>query len=360
MSQTGKPARQKKLPSYLLHKASGQARVRINGKDHYLGPYGSEESRIAYGKLIARPDGTPVDPLKKSGQVDPGITVAALALAYLRHAEGYYVKNGEQTHEVSCIKSALRHLTKTYGMTSANQFGSLSLKAVRQSMIDSKKMCRKFINGCVGRIRRCFRWAVENELVDAAVLAKLDAVSPLTAGRCEAKDHAPRTVVPEDDINKVREIVPQRTKDMMDLQLLTGARPGELTMLTGAMIDQTGEIWIATITGHKTEHHGKQRALVFGPKAQLILRRYLHADPERRLFELTRASYSLAIKLACTKLKIKRFTAHWLRHNAASRFREEYGLDTAQTVLGHANASMTELYAHLNLDKAIEVARNAG
>lgn len=40
-------------PAYLLHKATGNARVRIRGKDYYLGPFGSEESRQRYARLIA-------------------------------------------------------------------------------------------------------------------------------------------------------------------------------------------------------------------------------------------------------------------------------------------------------------------
>jgi hypothetical protein len=40
------------VPSYLHHKPSGQARVRIDGKDHYLGPYGSPESKAKYDLLV--------------------------------------------------------------------------------------------------------------------------------------------------------------------------------------------------------------------------------------------------------------------------------------------------------------------
>jgi len=40
-------------PAYLLHKPSGQARVRIDRKDRYLGNYGSPESREAYDDIIA-------------------------------------------------------------------------------------------------------------------------------------------------------------------------------------------------------------------------------------------------------------------------------------------------------------------
>ena len=43
----------RRKPSYLLHKASGQARVRINGRDIYLGRHGSRESRELYDDLIA-------------------------------------------------------------------------------------------------------------------------------------------------------------------------------------------------------------------------------------------------------------------------------------------------------------------
>ncbi len=43
----------KKTPGYRLHKPSGQAYVRINGKFHYLGLHGSSESRDRYDELIA-------------------------------------------------------------------------------------------------------------------------------------------------------------------------------------------------------------------------------------------------------------------------------------------------------------------
>ncbi|WP_417847301.1 hypothetical protein [Thalassoglobus sp.] len=48
--------RKPKVPSYCLHKASGQAVVRINGRDHYLGLYGTDSAfglrRTASGSRI--------------------------------------------------------------------------------------------------------------------------------------------------------------------------------------------------------------------------------------------------------------------------------------------------------------------
>jgi len=40
-------------PKYRLHRASGQAIVTIQGKDRYLGRYGSKSSKAEYDRLIA-------------------------------------------------------------------------------------------------------------------------------------------------------------------------------------------------------------------------------------------------------------------------------------------------------------------
>ena len=43
----------KGLPSYRLHKRSGQAVVTLNGKDHYLGKHKSKASYEEYDSIIA-------------------------------------------------------------------------------------------------------------------------------------------------------------------------------------------------------------------------------------------------------------------------------------------------------------------
>lgn len=348
-----------RIPGYLLHKATGQARVRINGQDFYLGEYGSPASRVKYGELIAQfASGLPVDPFATDDESP--LVINELVVAYLAFSKAYYRKDGCVTAEYSCIKSALRPVTELYGDTPVDDFGPLMLKAVRQKMIDGKDRCRRYINMSVGRIRRCWRWGVENEMVEPATLGKLEAVAPLLAGRTEATDYEARHPVTEEHIAQVRDLLKQHHRDVMDLCLKTGSRPGEICMLTGELIDRTEDVWKAVLRNHKMSHKNKQRTLLFGAQSQLILRRYLKADPTEKLFTLSRASVSNAIKRACLKLGIKKFTLHWMRHTAASRFREEYGLDTAQVLLGHASADITEVYAAVDMKKALQVARDAG
>ncbi len=40
------------VPKYCRHKASGQAVVTIQGRDHYLGPWKSKASHLEYDRLI--------------------------------------------------------------------------------------------------------------------------------------------------------------------------------------------------------------------------------------------------------------------------------------------------------------------
>ncbi len=42
-----------KEPGYCLHKSTGQAIVRFGGKMHYLGAYGTAESKERYNRLKA-------------------------------------------------------------------------------------------------------------------------------------------------------------------------------------------------------------------------------------------------------------------------------------------------------------------
>ena len=90
----------KRLPTYSLHKATGQARVWLEGGDHYLGEYGSDQSRIRYVQFISKhASGVSVDPVAQQGPNDTGATVNELVAAFLAHAKQHYRKNGKQTAE---------------------------------------------------------------------------------------------------------------------------------------------------------------------------------------------------------------------------------------------------------------------
>ncbi|MDZ4683819.1 MAG: hypothetical protein SH850_01940 [Planctomycetaceae bacterium] len=336
------------IPSYLLHKPTGQARARIDGRDFYLGPFGSDDSRRKFGELVAQHcSGRIVDPLARPGTTtvpttidDPGPSMAELWLAYLDFAERHYVKNGRPTAELDCLKSAMLPVVQLYGLLPIRDFGPTQLKAARNAMV-AKGWTRGFVNKSVCRVRRVVRWGIENDMVEPVTLQRLEAVAGLSAGKTEAK----RESVPVANVDAVKGYVSPLVRDLMDLQLLTGCRPGELLMLTTAMIDRTGDVWTATLADHKTVGHGKTRRLYFGPKAQAVLAKHLKADQSAKLFKITRSHYGNRVTTACDKLDLPRFSPHWLRHNVTTTVRDTFGMEAAQALAGHSKPDMTANYS---------------
>jgi integrase len=257
-----------KIPSYRKHRASGQAVVTLNAKDHYLGRHGTAASRTEYNRKISE--------WLAAGRQLPAngeLTVAGLVKRYWSHVEAYYRNaDGTPTGEVLSMKYALRPLSFLYGQTPAKDFGPVALKAVRQLMVDGylhprygqqKPLCRTVINSRIKRIRRMFKWAVANQLVPADSHHALCTLEALKLGRTEARESKPvlpvaRAVV-EDTLPHLRPML----VDMVLLQLESGMRPGELVIMRSANIDMTGPVWLYTPPKHKTQHHGHTRIRTF-------------------------------------------------------------------------------------------------
>ena len=274
--------KRKPVPSYRLHKPSGQAVVTLSGKDHYLGPYGTEVSKAEYDRLIAEwlANGRS---LKQSTDDQPNLTVNEIILQYWTFAKSYYVKKGQPTSEQSNIKSALKVIRRLYGATFAADFSPLSLKAVRNEYL-ADGLCRATVNRYTSHIKRMFKWAVENELVPVEVLQALQAVSGLKKGRCEANDPDPIRPVPESSIEAIRPFVSKQVWAMIQLQLHTGMRPGEVVaMRTGDLVMKPND-WAYWPASHKNEHRDQSREVLFGPKAQEIVQQWLKTDLSAFLF----------------------------------------------------------------------------
>lgn len=115
-----------RVPKLRLHKPSGRAVVRLDGRDIYLGKYGTEDSRVAYQRTIGEwlQLGRQAPPVAGS---KPGeITIGGLMVAYLEFARGCYRKNGQQTSEYDGIRYSLRPL-RLYESTQVNELGPLAL-----------------------------------------------------------------------------------------------------------------------------------------------------------------------------------------------------------------------------------------
>lgn len=402
--------RKVRIPSLGLHKASGQAVVRLNGRDVYCGRWGTPEAQERYQRLMAEwlaagralpveaaqvmpgPAGAVVGP-------GPGLTVTELLAAYWPFAEVHYRKDGQRTTELDNVRDALQPLRRLYGSTLAAAFGPKALKAVRQAMIEAG-LSRGVINSRIGRIKRVFRWAVEEELVAPSDFHGLQAVRGLLRGRSEAREVLPVRPVPDEHVQATLPHLSRPVAAMVELMGLTGMRVGEVVQMRTADMDRAGELWIYRPASHKTAHHGHARTIVLGPKAQTVVRPFLRADPQAPLFSPVEAEEARRRKLrverrtpmtpsqrartrkahpqhqpgdrygteavyravdrACRKAGVPHWHPHQLRHTAATRLRRQFGIEAARVILGHHSPAMTDLYAEIDEARAREIMMAVG
>jgi hypothetical protein len=125
-----------KVPKLSLHKPSGCARVRIQGKDLYLGPYGDPETLQRYSRLLA--ELAAQQHQLQVGQVNASkltpsqdLTISEMILAYLEYATTYY---GPRSREPQSMNHALRPLHALYGSTLTQDFGMSTNSAARKSI----------------------------------------------------------------------------------------------------------------------------------------------------------------------------------------------------------------------------------
>jgi integrase len=399
------PTKSPRIPSYRLHKSTGLGVVRLDGRDHYLGEHGTPASHEAYRRIIAEWTSSGIASANMSSRSRPSpggsvLTVGELLLAFMtRHAETHYRRaDGTPTDEIENFRQSLRPLRKLYGLTPAKDFGPLALKAVRNDMIEAE-LCRNECNKRVGRIKRVFGWAVENELVPPSLAHGLKAVQGLQRGRSNARESEPIKPVPDAHIEAVIDHVGSRIAAMVRLQLATGMRPGEVTVLRTSDIDMAGETWVYKAAAHKMAYRGRERTIYFGPTAQEAVKPWLRTDVNSYLFSPAEAdaefraeqrvnrkspvqpsqrhrkksrperkpgkrwtthAYAVAIRRACVKAGVPHWHPNQLRHNAATRIRKEFGLDVARTVLGHTSPATTQIYAEADTAKAALAMKQIG
>jgi integrase len=372
--------------------------VTLDGRDIYLGRHGTPESQAEYDRLLA-------EWLANGRQMPTAsdLTINELIVRYLKHVDARYTSD-----EPAKIRLALRPMRQLYGLMLAVEFGPLRLKAIRQGLMD-RNLVRTQINKRVRRIVQMFRWATEEELVPATVHHALKAVEGLRKGRGDVKEGKPVKPVPDPFVDAVRPHVSRQVWGMIELQRLTGMRPGEVIAMRTCDVNTTGRIWEYVPPSHKTEHHGKSRTIYIGPQAQVILRPWLRTELEAPLFQPAEAeaerraaqrqarktkvqpsqqnrrkpkpkrrprelyntdSYGRAITYGIEKANEERemrgeppiphWHPHQLRHNAGTRLRREFGLDAARAVLGHTTPIVTEIYAELDRAQAMEVMEKIG
>ena len=396
------PKLKNKPPKYA--KLKNYAVVYFQGKTHYLGLYGSPESKTAYARFVAE---SRIDPIFAPPQEGEKITISDLVAAFLTHAKPT-LDGATFGHYRTLIGD---FLLKLYGAdTAVDDFKPRSLKLVRSEMIESKRFCRDYINKNIRRIVSIFGWGVSEELVQPNTELALKAVKPLPKGYPGTYDNPEREEVADEIVRRTLPFMPATLAAMVQVQRLTGMRPSEVCKMRVGDIDQTRdpELWYYIPGSHKTEEHIGKKAIPLSKFEQALIAPYLvgkksdaavfnpnvamaeraierrasrkskitpsqaardakrAANPKRYAEFYNKHTYRKGIEYAIAKgnktLSEGEQIPHWfpyqIRHAAGTEAEKRQGLDKAQALLGHKTANVTKRYAHGQLASAEEMARS--
>ncbi len=275
-------------PKYGHHKGRNLARVVINGQHVYLGEYDSPESWKQYAEFVERWQRGEFDDGRNfptSGNVrvpdssKPEVTIGKLTLLYWDFARNYYAsRDGSENGRTGIVRTGCRLLNSHYRHIPVDEIGPLKLKSARDSLIE-KGLCRRYINDIIAQVVTMFAWGVENELVIAATLAALREVRTLRKGKTNAREPKPVDPVSDDDLNATIEAASKPISDMLRLQRLTGARPGEIRLMRKSQLAKVQSRWfLDTGDEHKTSHHGKSRVIPLNAEAVAIIGSFLFGN----------------------------------------------------------------------------------
>jgi integrase len=238
-------------------------------------------------------------------------------------------------------------------------------------------------------------------MIPGTVYEALRCVAGLKRGRTKAREGRKVMPISDTDILATIEHLPGVVSDMVQLQRLTGARPGEICDIRPGDINRSGDVWEYIPASHKTEHRGRPRVIFIGSKGQAILLPYLlraadaycfsprEAENKRRTAlhkarkvplscgnrpgtnckpnprrtageKYDRNSYARAVRRAAKSAGVGTWSPNRLRHTFATEVRKSFGLESVQVCLGHAAAQVSEIYAERDFAKAANVARQIG
>lgn len=434
-----------RIPSYRCKIIRGQARAIVQltdsesraRKDFLLGAYGTAESRAKYARLIAEWESNARRLPETAGIGFRGVTVAELCWEFWISIQGKYCRQ-----HLANFKIIIRLLRSFYGDVAAGDFGPNALRLLREEMLAGERAQPAIVRDEPGQgeakprkpwtvkvsnrfcryIVQIFRWGVARELIKPDVLAALRALEPLRADLALARPKV--SPAPLHAVRATRMHVGRVVCAMIDLQLVTGMRPGEVCRIRVADIDMTERVWTYRALS-KMAHIGQDRVVYLGPRAQEIIRPFIADRPtmaylfspreavEDRYSAASRATpaeqgnrrgysravrqgiepsrpprpfyssdtYRRAITRGCDLANeaaiadaravgkdiadgvrlIPRWHPHQLRHNYATEIRKRHGLEAAAILLGHSSALVTEaVYAERDMTKAMGIAAEIG
>jgi integrase len=346
-------------------------------------------------------------------------TIGKFIEKYVESMDQYYPALLDGTPHPKMIRiNQVRPFLKPYASWPVADFGPDEFKAVQDAMVEyryfrgndeTKPIAyrRTAINRVINEIYGMWQWGIGREITTEAQKQLLKEVRPLRAGRTSARDKIKRAPITLDEFNKVTGTLTSVVADICRIMWATAMRPSEACRMRPIDISRDDpDCWLyvpgsdaGPVGDHKTAHLQRVRAIPLVSEAQAVLKPriknfkstdYIFSPVEavqdymdQRLADrktpascgnrrgTNRKEHPMlrpgkmykslilngALKRACKRVGVERFTPYDLRRSAATRIRSELGKEAAKLLLGHVSTDTTEIYLLDEVKESMKVAK---
>lgn len=302
------------FPRAKVHAASGRSRVRVCGREIWLGPAGSPEADRRYREILAAwvasggksidtagepatttrsmptapastaTPPTPAATTSPAESVIPDLTVGGLVIQYLAH-----IQAGRTKAELASVSKWWRarevgNATYSRQALPVTQFGPRVLREIRDELANSPKQyefeggpqyrARTHVNRLVREIVTMFGWGVSEELVPVTVWQALKTTPHLRPGESKARETEKRQPVTDDHFEAVLPFLPPVVADLLRFARLASCRPDEAARLRMEDVEPAGAVFKWTLRKHKTQRTVGTKAIPIGPRAAAVMQRW--------------------------------------------------------------------------------------
>lgn len=341
------------------------------------------------------------------------VTIEGLVAKYLKWLEEYSLpmRDGRPSPDVQRARRGCKFL-QPYAEWAITDFGPTELVGVQNAMVSYRYFkspyakepvgyTRTGINQMIAQIRRMWQWGIGRKLTTENQAYLLKEVRPIRAGKTVAREKYKRGSISGEEFEKVSTNLTSVVADMLRVIWLTAMRPDEVCrMRPFDILQDDPECWlyvpgrdVSLLGDHKTIRHRRVRAVPLTATVQAILRPRMEnlepkcfifrpADAIREMKERRLANHSTqkdyrnqrdpmispgerytpsalytAVRRACQRADVERFTPYDLRRTAATRVRATLSKDDARLLLGHVSADTTNIYLLDEIKETIKMAK---
>lgn len=340
-----------------MRKKNGQYHVRLNGRDHYLG-HDKKAAETTYKSLLA----AHLQADKLSIPQKEALRFSDILSMYV-----YHVRNAVSNKYLEDLSRNCSAFGAAISDKLARDIKPTDLATFRD-VLAREQLATATISRKLTQVKQVMRYAVETGLIDITVYQALTIVeNAKVAVHDGVKPSKKRMAVDVETalsvINSMRPLV----RDLLLVQLYSGARPGEINRMRVDDLETSGDVWIYHLKTHKTVKKTNEEQLRYlGTRCQDVIKSRLESVVNGLIFAnsngnpLSTHKVSMELRRACKAAGVEPFCPYQLRHTAGTIGRKIAGLDGAQALLGHQSRNTTEIYAERTDERALKIAREFG